>query len=271
MKFFAVVLVLLSAVAEANFSVPKEVDLAFNTVHMLARRSKVRNLFMFNYTYYAKGFCKDQDCSATNLQQQMDIAKNKMGNDFEAYNLDIESYARAIKSLQSKLSSGDLATLVSQRSFQQIFDDRIFVSCVDFAKGVMGRALEMGFPKENLKIFVTMIEDAYLRMCPLRDGRQPTMPRPVVHTLVAYFVLGQWYALNVEDPNALPILLGTKLPERLSTHYQFTFPALIAYQKLIFAGAFPAEAFIGGYPLAWLVGITASGKLEADTNLVRCE
>src|SRR5262249_38389867 len=121
---------------------------AFVKIHRAAAKSSIRNLFMFNYTYYAKGFCKDQDCSDTAVQAQTAAALSKMGDDFEKYKMNIDAYAKSISTLQSKLPSGDLATLSGERTYRQILDSGIFVSCVDFAKSIMGKAIDLGFPKD---------------------------------------------------------------------------------------------------------------------------
>lgn len=262
---------MISTLSWAQVRLPHAIDLAVKKVHRSAGKSSVRNLFMFNYVYYAKGFCKDQDCSEKKIHTEMANAKLKMGDDFEKYHLEIDAYARAISYLQAQLPEGDLATLNGHRTYSQVLRSGVFVTCIDFAKAVMGKAIDLGFPKANLRMYVTMVRDAYKQMCPVPDGRMPILPRPVVHTLVAYQERGQWFALNVEDPQAIPLSLGTNLPDRLGIEHQFTFPALIAYQKLSYAGAYTAESFINGYPFAWLISITANGHLETDLTKVRCE
>jgi hypothetical protein len=252
-------------------AMPAPITAAFLQTQDLASQSVVRNLFMFNYTYYANGFCGDQDCSAATVQAQMSAAQGKMGDDFGKYSQYQPIYAKAISALQSQLSAEDLGTLSMGRSYTQDMNYGAFVTCVDFAKVVMGRAIELGFPKENLMMYVTMVEDAYKKMCPATDGSKPILPRPTVHTMVAYKDGGEWYLLNVEDPEAMPIDLGAQLPARLGREHQFTFPALIAYQKLIFAGAYPADSFINGFPNNWLVSITADGQLETDLTALTCK
>lgn len=260
-----------SATTNANSDLPPSIKKAFAKVHRTAQSSSVRNLFMFNYAYYAKGLCKDQDCSEGKIQTEMNNAQAKMGDDFAKHLLNIDDYGRAIAFLQSKLAKGDLATVNGDRTYQQNLRAGVFVSCIDYAKAVMGKAIDYGFPKDDIKIYVTMNKDAYKVMCPAADGRAPVLPRPVVHTLIAYLNGGEWFALNVEDPDAIPIKIGTQLPDRLSREHQFTFPALVAYQKLIYAGSYPAESFINGFPYSWLVSITADGRLETDPSIVKCE
>lgn len=250
---------------------PPAIRAAQEETQWWAARSDVRNLFMFNYAYYSQGLCKDQDCSANRIDQEMASARDKMGDDFEKYRRHIGEYVQAIRELQSELPLGDLATLNGARSFSQIFKFGIFVTCVDFAKAVMGRAIDLGFSEPDIKFYVTMVEDGYRKMCPVPDGRAPILPRPVVHTLVAYRAAGKWNALNVEDPLAVPIELGTTLPNRLERRHQFTFPSLIAYQKLIYAGSYPANAILNGFQYSWLVSITANGSLDPDTDGLKCE
>jgi hypothetical protein len=255
----------------ANPAVPKEIQDAFEAVHNQAKSSNVRNLFMLNYTYFAKGFCKDQDCSQAKIKTEIDFAKSKMGDDFLIYSQKETDYSAAIQNLQKSLSKGDLASLSGLRTFRQIYDHGIFATCVDFAKAVLGMSIENGFPESQLRMYVTMADDAYRKMCPSADGRQPIFPRPVVHTLVAYFDQNQWFALNVEDPSAVAIPLGSNLPTRLARSHQFTFPPLIAYQKLAYAGSYEPRHFIDGYPFEWLQSITAAGTLDVNTSALLCQ
>lgn len=254
-----------------SVDLPFSLHLALRDVHRTARNSDIRNLFMFNYTYYANGFCKDQDCSEQKIKIEKASAREKMGDDFNKFEPHEGRYREAISFLQSRLKLGDLSSLHGQRSYLHIDRVGIYVSCVDFAKAVMGKAIEYGFPGEQLFLYVTMAEEGYKKMCPAADGSRPVLPRPLVHTLIAYQWKNKWYALNVEDPETQPLNLGSTLSKRLEIKHQFTFPALVAYQKLIYAGAFPAHKFINGYPWSWLVSITAAGKLELDPSSVKCE
>jgi hypothetical protein len=258
--------------ASALEKMPKEIKRAFTGVHQAAATTSVKNLFMFNYTYFAGQFCKDQDCSVDNVAKQIDGAKAKLGDDLEKYSLHQAAYEKAIKRLQSDLPKGDLATLSGSRTADQVLKFKIFMTCVDFAKAVLLKALENGFAEADLKFYVLMNLDGYRKMCPGKaDGNKPVAPRPVIHSLVAYRTNGNWFTLNVEDPEAVPSLVGPDLPDRLGRDYQFTFPALIAYQPMTYAGAFEPKDFVNGYDFGWLLGITAAGKLEKDPAKIVCE
>ena len=261
-----------AANAYATEPMPKEIRKAFASVHKTAANTLVKNLFMFNYTYYSSQLCKDQDCSAENVKKQIDLAKAKLGDDLEKYSPHTDAYVRVITRLQNELPSGDLGTLSGSRTSKQILKNKIFITCIDFAKSFLAKAIELGFPEQDLKFYVLMNTDGYNKMCPNKaDGSKPVAARPVVHSLVAYKNNGQWYTLNVEDPEAVPSLVGTELPARLNRDYQFTFPALIAYQPMKYAGAFEPKDFVNGYNFGWLLGITAAGKLESDAAKIVCE
>lgn len=252
--------------------VPNQIKSAFNYVHYVAAKSSVKNLFMFNYVYFAGRLCKDQDCSDQFIKGQLEGARMKMGDDFEKYYQHRTAYGYAIQNLQKGLSKGDLATLSGARSSDQILKNKIFVTCVDFAKAILSKSIENGFPEKDLKFYVLMNSEGYNKMCPGKaDGKAPVAARPIIHSLIAYKSQGNWYTLNVEDPEAVPSLLGPNLPARLNRDYQFTFPALIAYQPMKFAGAFDAKDFMNGYNFSWLLGITAAGKLESDPTKIKCE
>jgi hypothetical protein len=258
--------------AEGNLaSLPPALAKAFRKVHGTAQESKVKNLFMFNYTYYADGHCQNQDCTEQKIENEKTLAKNKMGDDFLKYSPNMKAYSKSLSRVLSQLPSQDMGTLTGQRTAAQVMESGVFVTCVDYAKAILAKAIQYGFPQENLKMYVLMNEEAYKKMCPLADGRQPILPRPVIHTLVAYKDQGQWFALNVEDPQAVAIPLGAELPKRLERTHQFTFPALIAYQKLIYAGSFSPADFINGYDVNYLLSMTAAGTLEHDTSLVTCQ
>jgi hypothetical protein len=258
--------------AQGNLaSLPPALAKAFQKVHRTAEASPVRNLFMFNYTYFADGLCRDQDCSEQKIETEKTNAKNKMGDDFLKYSPQLKAYSKSLSRILSQLPTRDMGTLTGQRTAAQVMESGAFVTCVDFAKAVLAKAIQYGFPQEDLRMYVVMNEEAYKKMCPVADGRQPILPRPVIHTLVAYRDQGQWYALNVEDPQAVAIPLGAELPKRLDRTHQFTFPALIAYQKLIYAGSFSPADFINGYNVNWLLSMTAAGKLESNPSLVTCE
>jgi len=250
---------------------PSAIKRAMVQVHKEAEASHVRNLFMFNYVYYQNGFCKDQDCSAEKVRTEVENTKNKLGGDFDKHVPYTEDYAEAIKYLQEQLPTGDLPSLVSARSAEQIFEGGIFTTCVDFAKTVMAAAIENGFPANRLKMYVTMVKAGYEKMCPARDGRKPILPRPVVHTLVAFEKHGQWHAINVENPNPEIVPVGKDMPERLSREYEFPYPPLIANQKLLYAGAYRATDFVSGFPAPWLISITVNGRLETNTAKFKCE
>jgi hypothetical protein len=255
---------------QAVSNAQQKMSLPVTEAHNVAAKSRVRNLFMFNYAYYSLGLCKDQDCSPQKIKTEMEIAKQKMGADFPVEIQNVNHYGQAIKYLQTRHKRGDLATLSSYRTTADIFNAGIFTTCVDFSKAVMDRAIRHGYPAQYLGFFVMMIKSDYLKMCPKRDGQAPILPRPIVHTLVAYWQNGQWFGINVENPKLDVINLGPRLPNRLSREHVFTFPKLIANQNLVYAGTYDPKYFVNGYPLDWLISITASGYFQNDLKQVRC-
>lgn len=147
------------------------------------------------------------------------------------------------------------------RSADDTYTRSVYLTCVDCTKAVMLEALAEGMDAHDLRFFVTGVAETHAAMCPERDGRAATLPRPVVHTMVAYRFGGDWWLLNVEDPNAVPMDIGRDFPERMGETYQFAAPALVANKTLNFLGTYEVdEKMMAPYAPRLLQNIAASGR-----------
>jgi hypothetical protein len=239
--------------------VPEELIQAMQAVHRLAAKAQVNNIFMYRYVYYSGGFCLAQNCESEFVKGQIQAMKALLGNDFEELNKKYQAYFDEIRIAQNLASRKDLDNLISNRSASDILSRSVFTTCVDYAKAIASQAFANGMKAKDLKFFWTMGKDGYEKMCPKPNGQLAKLPRPLVHTILAYKYKSKWYAMNSENPNPEIIPLGKNLPARLSMNFIFSSPALVSGLPLTFAGAYDFSGFINGFSNQVILNIAASG------------
>jgi hypothetical protein len=251
--------------------IPVPLIKAFQDVQLAAANAPLTSLYMFKYVYFNAGFCKDQDCSPATVSSSIALFKQLMGSDFPTLNQKYDLYVNEIRQSQLESKTGDADSLLSWRNPTDILTRGTFFTCIDYAKVIAAKALANGLDPRDLKFYWTMEEAAYLKMCPTRNGQAALLPRPTVHTVIAYRMKRKWYIMNSQNPNPEIIPMGESLPEeRLSRRFVFPLPALVGGQVLTFAGTYDFARFIDGFPGQWIANITASGIPSSNPNDFVC-
>lgn len=239
-------------------------------VHKLAATSFTRSLPMFNYTYYAYGYCRNQDCSPQKIKAEIDGAKARMGAEFEKLLKNVKHYQTAIQHLQHIYRAGDLATISNGRSAQIILKLKLFITASDMTKAILYAARAYGQSEADLRYVITMVKDEYLRMCPSRDGRAPILPRPVVFAVVGYKYQNHWYFLNPENSSIDLSPIGFRLPYRLGFEVIYQYPLPMKGKTLTYAGAYEIGNFINGHHSNFFISATAAGTLDSKLTNLQC-
>lgn len=263
---------------EQNFNfLPPPLQKAYLEVLQSAKKQKI-NSRVFNFAYFKFGFCRT--CDPAQVQSELNKIKDEMTSLGEPLQTllsqrSLELHRQEVLFSSQQTQAQDLLSLRLARSAQQAFERSVFMNCLDYAKAIALRAFHYGLPFSELGFYWTMEQRAYEKMCPSREGQPPVLPRPFVHTLLAFKKDHRWYALNpemnVESPLVELFPLGLQPPLRLTRTHQVQFPPLAAGKPLFAAGVFRFEPFLLG-PLGaqLLLNVTASGVPSFDPKYFVC-
>lgn len=255
---------------------PKPISSAIESTLESARKQTI-NGNLLGYVYFEQNLCSP--CTQEFRDLEMKKLKQAMvdsGADIDLLfsEKSLQDHRNEILEIFNRSPQKDLLSLRLYRTAKEAFDKSIFLNCLDFAKSVGRLSIENGFPKEDIKFFWTMDKEAYLKMCPTPKCTKPILPRPFVHTMVAFKKNGLWWAINVEmnlkQPNPDIFYLGKKLPKRLGMDFMVTFPKIAAGKKLVFAGAYDFKEMVNELPAKLLLDITISGKIDDLISKMAC-
>ena len=241
-------------------------------------RKQIINGSLLGFVYFDLGLCPD--CTTANAE----IQKQKLLQSMKDAGADLDHlfsepvlalHRQEIQTLYAKSPQKDLLSLRLFRTAQDSFTRSIFLNCLDYAKAVAMRARQYGFPDKDMRFFWTMDKAAYLKMCPTPSCKNPVLPRPFVHTMLAFRSNGVWYAINVEmnlkNPNPEIFVLGKSLPKRLGYELMVHFPKIAAEKPLVFAGAFNFKKLSNELPAQLLLDVTQHGRVRASMKQLSCQ
>jgi len=236
---------------------------------------------MFNYAYYKFNFCKE--CSEDFKLSELNKLDNTLLASESRENLDklfskqsLEKHKFEVEQSFKDSASKDLLSVRLSKTGEEAFSRNTFLNCLDYAKAVSSLAQKNGMNPNDLKFMWTVDKSVYQKMCPSAEGQKAIMPRPFVHTLLAYRQKGQWYAINVEINPKKPQIdmfhLGNTLPQRLTKEYQINYPLIAAHKPLLLAGFFDFnQALMMRIPSQVFVNITASGEINNSPDGFVCK
>lgn len=260
------------SIAGETKTLPAPIARAMTVAHTLAKQASVINLNMLNYVYFKSEFCKKavKPCTNEEIEKQLPIWQGKIGSAFETEMAKYEAYKNELEILSAKYPIVDVTGFISATNFQEIMSRRTFITGLDYTKVVAGLSLRNGFKAQNLRVFVMMVKSVYEKMCPTRNGQPAILPRPSTQIMLAYKSRGIWYALNTQNANLEVVELGRRFPDRLQHEFQLSAPAWLVGQQLVYAGHYDVRHFSKGFPGQYLVNITASGRMSADSRDFIC-
>jgi len=236
---------------------------------------------VFNYAYYKFNFCKD--CSEDLKLSELNKLENAILASESSENIErlfseksLENHKIEVQASYNDSVSKDLLSVRLSKTGEEALKRNTFLNCLDYAKAVSHLAVKNGMNPSDLMFMWTIDKSVYLKMCPTVEGQKAIMPRPFVHTLVAYKQKGFWYAINVEinpkNPKIDIFNLGTSLPKRLTKELQVNYPLIAAHKPLLLAGFFNFnDALMKRIPGQVFVNITASGEINNSVEGFICK
>jgi hypothetical protein len=171
-------------------------------------------------------------------------------------------YKKAVMRAFARAVTHDLAGIELGRFGRDAYEERTFLTSIDYAKAVAHRAFiaadSMNEPPPRLRLCITVVDERF------------SGPMPMIHAFVAFNSGDGWRALNPQSDlrkSSLEIFeLGPRLPERFGRQFRTRDVPALLNKELLYAGAYDIRSPLIAPPMhpQVLMNVVTKGELSAD-------